>query len=170
MWLWSTSPTPNYILNVATSIAVVFLGVLGHLVMEEFRKTAAVYHFRRHVPLLRSKSYAFAMLFTVAVMVSIAFHIPIRARFALSRPAMDAFAADVLANPEAPRPATIRMGSYVIQAEPDRYQRSDGALMFHLAHHTETGFTYSTTPIGYPGGNEGAGGSLGGGWYWFSDE
>jgi len=42
--------------------------------------------------------------------------------------------------------------------------------MFHLPNDTEAGFTYSTAPLDYPGWNRGDGGSLGGGWYWFSDD
>jgi hypothetical protein len=64
----------------------------------------------------------------------------------------------------------MRVGLYVIETEPDRRLRSDGALVFHLPGDNEAGFTYSTTPIGYPGGNRGDGHSLGGGWYWFSDD
>jgi hypothetical protein len=82
---------------------------------------------------------------------------------------MDAFVADVKENPDAVRPATMRVGSYVLETAP--HSRSDGALMFHLPDNRESGFTYSTTPIiGYPGRSPGVGGSLGGGWYWFNDE
>ncbi len=169
LWVWFTALKSNYFLNVAVSIPVLFFGVLGHLVLEETRATAAVYNFRPYVPLLRSKYYAFAVLFTGAAMISILFRVPIHARFALSRPAMDAFVADVQENPDAVRPATMRVGSYVLETAP--LSRRDGALMFHLPEDRNTGFTYSTIPIiGYPGGNPGVSGSLGGGWYWFNDE
>lgn len=169
VWVWFTSLKLNYFLNVAVSIPILFFGVAGHLVLEELRATAAVRNFRRYVPLLRSKYYAFAVLFTGAVMISILFHVPIYARFALSRPAMDAFIEDVQENPDAVRPATMRVGSYVLETAP--ILREDGALMFHLPDDRNTGFTYSAgTLIGYPGGNPGVSGNLGGGWYWFNDE
>jgi hypothetical protein len=174
VWLWFTSPKPLYLpyfLNFAVPACVLFFGGLGHLVLEEFRATAAVFNFRRHVPLLRSKYYAVAVFFTAVAMISIFFQVPLHVRFALSRPAMDAFVADVQENPDAVRPATMRVGGYVIQTAPARHLRRDGALMFYLPGVKETGFTYSKTPIiGYAGGNPGASGSLGGGWYWFSDE
>jgi hypothetical protein len=169
MWVWFTSLKSNYFLNVAVPAVVLFVGVLGHLVLEEIRATAAVHDFRRHVSLLRSKYYVFAMFFGGAAMTSIMFHGPVVARFALSRAAMDEFVAGVLENPDAIRPAPVRVGSYVLDAAPRL--RSDGSLMFHLPEDRNTGFTYSTMPIiGYPGGNPGVSGKLGGGWYWFHDE
>lgn len=171
VWLWFSSPASNYFLSVAALVPVLLFSPIVHLVLEELHATSAVYHFRRHVPLLRSRFYAFAVFFTAAAMMSILVQLPLRARFELSRPAMNALVSEVLANPDAPRPATMRVGWYVIETAPDRSQRDDGALMFHLPG-TDAGFTYSRTPIdGYPGGQlEAAGGSLGGGWYWFHDE
>lgn len=169
VWLWFTSLKPNYFVNIAVSIPVLFFGAIGHLLLEELRATAAGYTWNRHVPLFRSRYYAFAVLFSAAAMISILFHVPVHARFALSRPAMNAFVADVQEYPDAIRPATMRVGSYVLQTAPQ--PRRDGALAFLMAGDNETGFTYSTTPIDhYPGGNPGIGGSLGGGWYWFSDD
>lgn len=169
-WLWFSTPGPNYLLNLVVPIPVLFFGSLAHLVVEELRATSAAYERRRHVPLFRSRYYAFAVLFTAAAMVSILFHLPVHARFALGRAAMDAFVADVIGNPDADRPATMRVGWYDMQTAPVWIQRSDGALMFHLAGEDEAGFTYSTTPVAYPGLNRGDAGSLGGGWYWYSDD
>jgi hypothetical protein len=169
-WLWFSTPGPNYLLNVAVSVPVLFFGALAHLLVEELRATSATYERRRHVPLLRSGYYAFAVIFTAAAMVSILFHLPVHARFALSRAAMDAFVADVIEHRDSDRPATLRVGWYDMETAPVRIQRSDGALMFHLAGEDEAGFTYSTTPIAYPGLNRGDAGSLGGGWYWYSDD
>ncbi|MEO6080146.1 MAG: hypothetical protein ABIQ86_10250 [Steroidobacteraceae bacterium] len=180
-WLWFTSPKPNYFWNLAVPMLVFFLGgvvvpilvlfvggVFGLFQLDLFRLTAAARTRRRYAGSRRRKYYAFALLFTGAAMISIMFHVPLYARFALSRPAMDAFIADVQENPDAVRAATMRVGWFVLESAPRL--RRDGALMFHLPGDNETGFTYSTTPIGYPGGNEGDGGSLGGGWYWFSDD
>lgn len=167
-WLWFTSPKPNYILHFVIPVPVLLLGVVGHLMVEEVRAGAAAFNFRRHAPLRRNKYYAFALLFSGVAWVSIFFHVPVHARFALSRAAMDAAVADVQSNPDLARQTTMRVGWYHLQPAPQA--RRDGALMFHLAGDNEAGFTYSTTPIGYPGWNRGNGGRLGGGWYWFSDD
>lgn len=169
IWLWFTSPDHNYLLNVAVSLSVLFFGALGHLVVQELRATAAVHGRRRYVPLRRSRYYAFSAFFVGVAMISILLHVPVHARFALSRAAMNAFVTDVQEDPGALRPATMRVGSYVLEASP--HLRGNGALMFRLADDGNAGFTYSTTPIvEYPGENPGVGGKLGGGWYWFHDE
>ncbi len=148
---------------------VLFVGGLAGLFKLEIPGlTAPAMTHRRYPHSRRNRYYAFAVLFTVAAMISIMFHVPLYIRFALSRPAMDAFVADFQENPDAIRPATMQVGWYVLETTPQ--PRRDGALMFHLPDDNEAGFTYSTTPIRYPGGNPGDGHSLGGGWYWFSDD
>lgn len=169
-WLWFTSLKPNYILNLVVPVAVLFVGGIGHSVLEEDRKASAASARRRHVPLLRSRYYTFAVLFTGVAMLSILFHVPVHVRFALSRSAMDTFIADFQAFPDDTRPATLHLGAYDIETTPARTKRR-GVLSFLMAGDSESGFAYSSTPInGYPGGNPGSGGSLGGGWYWFSDD
>jgi hypothetical protein len=169
VWLWFSALKPNYMLNLAVPMLVLLVGGVGLFSLEMSRVTAAVMAHRRYVHSFRSKYYAFAVLFTAAAMISIIFHAPLYARFVLSRPALDAFVADVQEHPDAQRPATMQVGSYVLETTPR--SRGGGALMFYLAGDSETGFTYSTTPIaGYPGWNPGDGHRLGGGWYWFSDD
>lgn len=182
VWLWFTSPQPNYFWNlavpalafggaIATLLLVFFVGGLAGLFkLPVPYLTVPVETHHGRTRLRHRKYYLFALLFAVAALASIAFHLPLNVRFALSRPAMDAFIAEVLANPNAARPEAMRVGWYVIETTPDRQQRSDGALMFHLRGDSEAGFTYSARPIGYPGASRGDGHSLGGGWYWFSDE
>jgi hypothetical protein len=180
MWVWFTSPKLNYIWNVAAPVLVLLVGgmvvpmlvyfvggVAGLLKLKVPGLTVppAPHRYGRS---RRRKYYVFAALFTAVAMTSIIFHVPLYARFALSRSAMDAFVADVQENPGESLPATMRVGSFVLETAPRR--RGDGALMFHLAGDNEVGFTYSATPIGYPGDNPGDGHSLGGGWYWFSDD
>lgn len=181
LWLWFTSPKLHYIWNLAIPMLVLFTcgvvapmlvafvgGLAGLFKLAVPRLTVAPETHRRYMYSRRRKYYAFAVLFAAAAMVSIMFHVPLYARFELSRPAMNAFVASLHENPDATLPATMRVGSFVIETSPQ--QRRDGALMFHLAGDNEVGFTYSTTPIGYPGFNRGDGGRLGGGWYWFSDD
>jgi hypothetical protein len=133
-----------------------------------YRQTEAMKTRRRYVPSFRNRYYVFAVLFCGVAMVSIFFHAPVYARFALSRPAMDAFIEDYRQDPGAVRPATLRVGWYAIETTP---RGRPDALVFHLPGDYETGFTYSTTPLaGHPGLNPGDGHSLGGGWYWFSDD
>lgn len=180
VWLWFTSPKPNYFWNLVLPVLVLlFCGVVAPLLVFLAGGLAGLFKLEvpgltrpprthRHVHSRRRKYYVFAALFTTAAMISIVFHVPLYARFALSRAAMDTFLTDVQWNPEAALPATMRVGSFVLETRPQ--QRRDGALMFHLAGDSKAGFTYSATPIRYPGGNRGDGHSLGGGWYWFSDE
>jgi len=181
-WLWFSSPKPNYLLNPVVPLLVLFIGgvvvpllvffigaVAGLFMLKVPGLTAPAMTRRRNAHSRHGKYYTFGVLFTAVAMISIMFHAPLRARFALSRSAMNAFVADVQQNPVALRPATMRVGSYVLETAPQA--RRDGALMFHLQGDNEAGFTYSATPIaGYPGVNAGAGRSLGGGWYWFSDD
>jgi hypothetical protein len=178
--LWFTSPKPNYLLNIAVPMLILVVGgvivpmlvcfvggAFGLFKVDVYRFTADA---KAHRPVhsRRRKYYKFAGLITVAAMLSIMFHVPLYAHFALNRPAMDALVADVQENPDAVRPATMRVGLLVIETKPQH--RPDGALMFYLPGDNEAGFTYSTAPIKYGGWNVGAGGSLGGGWYWFSDD
>jgi hypothetical protein len=180
-WLWFTSPEPHYLWNLAVPLLVVvygglvvpmivFLvgGLFGLFKLDVYRYAVPALTHRGPGHVRRRRYYLFALLFTAAAMLSIMFHVPLYARFALSRPAMDAFVADVRANPDAVRPAIMRVGWYVLETAPRL--RRDAALMFNLAGDTEAGFTYSATPIEDPGGSKGAGGSLRGGWYWYSNE
>jgi hypothetical protein len=179
--LWFSSPKPNYILNIVVPVLVLAVGGLvvpmlicfvggafGLFKVDVYRFIAGEAMSGRPVPSRRGKYCRFAGILTAVAMLSIMFHLPLYARFALSRPAMDAFIANVQENPDADFPATMRVGLFVIDTEPQR--RADGAVMFHLAGDNEAGFTYSTAQVGYPGWNKGAGGRLGGGWYWFSDD
>ena len=181
LWLWFTSPKPNYILNIVVPVLVLLVGgvivpmlfcfvggAFGLFKVDVYRSILGTKSHGRPVHSRRRKYYKCAVLFTVVAMLSIMFHVPLYARFVLSRAAMDGFIAEVQGNPDADRPATMRIGLFDLQTKPQ--QRAPGALMFHLAGDGEAGFTYSTKPLGYPGWNKGSGGSLGGGWYWFSDD
>jgi hypothetical protein len=181
LWLWFTSPKPHYNLNIVVPGLVLLVGgvvvpmlfcfvggAFGLFKVDIYRSILGTGTQRRHVRSRRSRYYRFAVLFTVVAMLSIMFHVPLYARFALSRPSMVAFIANVQENPDAVRPATMRVGLFDLETKPQ--QHAPGALMFHLAGDSEAGFTYSAAPIGYPGRNKGSGGSLGGGWYWFSDD
>jgi hypothetical protein len=181
LWLWFTPPKPNGLPSVAVPLLVlvgggvvvpmlVFFvgGAFGLFKVDVYRSILGTETHRRPVRSRRRKYYRFAALVPVVAMLSIMFHVPLYARFALSRPAMNALVADLQANPDAVRPATMRAGLFVVETMPT--QRADGALMFHLPGDKGAGFTYSTTPTRNPGGIKGAGGGLGGGWYWFSND
>ena len=180
VWLWFSSPKPNYILNPAVPLLILFLGAVAvpllvffiggvaGLFMTKVPGVTAPAMTHRDAHSRRNRTRTFALLFAAAAMISIMFHLPLHARFLLSRAAMNAFVADVAANPDAPRPTTRRVGLYVLETAPE--SRPDGALMFYLSGDHEAGFTYSAAQIGYPGRNPGNGRSLGGGWYWFSDD
>jgi hypothetical protein len=181
MWFWFSSLRPNYLFHLLAPMFVLLAGWLVVPMLVLFVGGVAGL-FKLQVPYLtvpahvglassrarRRKYYTIAAIFTGVAMISIMFHVPVFARFAFSRGAMNAFLAEVQQNPDATRSATMRVGSYTLETTPQ--WRRDGAVMFFLAGNHETGFTYSTQPIKYPGGNPGASGSLGGGWHWFSDD
>ncbi len=160
VWIWFSSPKPNYFFNpavpllflffgaVAVPMLVFFVGGVARLFMLKVPGLTSPVRTHRHARARHSRHYTFAVFFTAAAMISIMVYLPIHSRFMLSRPAMNALVADVQENPAEARPASMRVGLYVLETAPQL--RTDGALMFYLSGDREAGFTYSAAPIGYP--------------------
>ena len=109
-----------------------------------------------------------AAFFVATCATAILLEIPLRVGFAISKPAMTRFLHDRRQNPKLNRGATQQVGLYMLSAIVD--ESRVGMWRICVNNNIQDGFAFSEVPVRYAGRNPGAGGSLGGGWYWFSDD